>query len=531
MQSCWRSRAAHLPVALHSLRCSQARRNQALQDYLFHVETDRGETKNEAFSANLTGSLWTLPAGDLGFAAGAEYRRESGKFTPDAYASQGLSTNQADNPTSGKYSVRELYAELQVPLLADLPFADELTLSLASRYSDYDTFGDTTNSKVGLKWKPIDSLLFRATVADGFRAPTIIDLYGGLSETAGRYTDPCDVVFGSSASNPTTRANCRNALGASADSFRQLSQSGAPVTSTNASAAVPFFTGSNPALQPETSRSKVVGMVRSPSFLNGFNLALDWWHVRIESTIVSDSAQSMLNDCYVFGIAERCGINKGNGFTRDPATGNIDALRYGDTNAGYREVEGYDLDLSYRFQSERFGSVRIVSNSTYNVSDVATSTDLPQLPVSTIGWGSSFRLRSNLKLDWDHGAFGAGWTMRYYSPMKEACRYFTPSPSGVAPVTGPHLECDQIVYAPTGVLNPDGSPQSQLSRRRNVGSTTFHDVQFRVRTPWDATVSLGVNNVFNKVGPVMYSAPSSGYSYYGGFDIGRFLYLRYTQAF
>ena len=115
--------------------------------------------------------------------------------------------------------------------------------------------------------------------------------------------------------------------------------------------------------------------------------------------------------------------------------------------------------------------------------------------------------------------------------MKEACRYFTPSPSGVAPVTGPHLECDQIVYAPTGVLNPDGSPQSQLSRRRNVGSTTFHDVQFRVRTPWDATVSLGVNNVFNKVGPVMYSAPSSGYSYYGGFDIGRFLYLRYTQAF
>ena len=211
--------------------------NQALHDYLFHVEHDSGETKTEAVSANLTGSLWTLPAGELGFAVGAEHRRESGKFTPDAYASQGLSTNQADNPTSGDYSVSEVYAELQVPLLADLPFAEELTLSLASRYSDYDTFGDTTNSKVGLKWKPIDSLLFRATVADGFRAPTIIDLYGGLSETADRYTDPCDVVFGSSASNPTTRANCRNALGASADTFRQLSQAGTPVTGTNASAA------------------------------------------------------------------------------------------------------------------------------------------------------------------------------------------------------------------------------------------------------------------------------------------------------
>ena len=503
----------------------------ALRDYLFHVEHDRGETKTEAFAANLTGSLWTLPAGELGFAVGAEHRRESGEFTPDPYAAQRLSTNQADSPTRGDYSVSELYAEFQVPLLADLAFARDLTLSLASRYSDYDTFGSTTNNKVGLKWKPIDSLMFRATVADGFRAPTIIDLYGGLSETAERYTDPCDVVFGSSATNQNTRANCRAELGAAADTFRQLSQAGTPVTSTNASAAVPFFTGSNPALQPETSRSWSVGTVWSPGFLEGFNLTLDWWKVRIENTIVSDSPQSMLNDCYVFGIAARCGVNQGNGFTRDPVTGNVDGLRFGDTNAGHREVEGYDLDLAYRYQSSRFGSVRVVSNSTYTVSDYSTSTDLPQLPISTVGWAGNFRLRSNLKMDWDRGAFGAGWTTRYYSPMKEQCKYFTPSPSGVAPVTEPHLECDEIVYAPTGVLNPDGSPQSQLSRRRNVGSTTFHDLQFRVRTPWDATVSLGVNNVFNKVGPIMYSMPSSGYSYYGGFDTGRFLYMRYTQQF
>lgn len=505
--------------------------NQALHDYLFHVEHDRGETTTEAFSANLTGSLWTLPAGDLGFAVGGEYRRESGEFIPDQYASEGLSTNQADSPTAGSYSVREVYAEIQAPLLADLPFARELTLSLASRYSDYDTFGDTTNSKIGLKWKPIDSLMLRATVADGFRAPTIIDLYGGLSETAGRYTDPCDVVFGSSANNPTTRANCRAALGAGADSFRQLSQAGTPVTGTNSGAAVPFFSGSNEALQPETSRSWVVGAVWSPSFLSGFNAALDWWKVRIEDTIVSDSPQMMLDDCYVFGIDGRCGVTSGNGFTRDPVTGNVDSLQYGRTNAGYREAEGYDLDLAYQFGSERFGRVRIASNSTYNVRDVSTSTNLPQHPVSGIGWGSSFRLRSNLRLDWERGAYGASWTTRYHSSMTEQCRYFTSSPSGVPPVTEPHLECDWIGFAPTGVLNPDGSPQSELSRRRSVGSTTFHDIQFRVKTPWDATVSLGANNVFEKVGPVMYTQPASGYSYYGGYDVGRFVYMRYTQRF
>ena len=45
--------------------------------------------------------------------------------------------------------VDELYAELEVPLLADKPFARSLRLSLAARYSDYSTFGDTVNSKLG----------------------------------------------------------------------------------------------------------------------------------------------------------------------------------------------------------------------------------------------------------------------------------------------------------------------------------------------------------------------------------------------
>lgn len=505
--------------------------NPDLQNYLFHVEHDTGQTTTQTYAANLTGALWTLPAGDLAFALGVENRKEEGEFIPDAMASSGLSTNQGDNPTRGDYSVKEAYIELQLPLLADLPWVKELTLSLASRYSSYDTFGATTNNKFGLKWKPFDSLLLRATVADGFRAPTILDLYGGVSETAESYTDPCDVVYGSSATNPVTRANCRRELGANADTFRQLSSSGTPVTRPDSGAAVPFFTGSNPALKPEISRSQTIGVVWSPTSFSGFNLALDWWRVRIEDTIVSDSPNTMLDDCYIYGIAERCVAGEGTGFTRDPLTGNIDSLYFGDTNAGYRKVQGYDLDLSYGWKSDRLGSFNVQSNSTYNVSDYYTSTNLPQHALSSIGWGSSFRIRSNLKVGWERGPFGATWTTRYYSPMREACVYYTPTGSGAPAVTEPHLECDSIVNAPTGVINADGSLQSDISRRREVGSTVFHDVQFRMSMPWNASVSLGANNVFGKVGPTMYSQPSSGYSYYGGFDIGRFLYMRYTQKF
>ena len=79
--------------------------NSALQDYLFHIEHDTGLTTTRALAANLSGSLFTLPAGDLGFAIGAEQRKEYGEFIPDALSTLGGSTNQGDNPTRGGYSV------------------------------------------------------------------------------------------------------------------------------------------------------------------------------------------------------------------------------------------------------------------------------------------------------------------------------------------------------------------------------------------------------------------------------------------
>src|SRR5690606_11847659 len=101
------------------------------------------------YFANISGTVFTLPAGDLGFAVGVEHRKESGSFSPDALAQTGDSTDLAAGPTGGSYSLDEIYAELQIPLLSDVAFARELTVNLASRYSDYDTFGDTTYSKFG----------------------------------------------------------------------------------------------------------------------------------------------------------------------------------------------------------------------------------------------------------------------------------------------------------------------------------------------------------------------------------------------
>ncbi|WP_256843398.1 TonB-dependent receptor domain-containing protein, partial [Pseudomonas aeruginosa] len=148
--------------------------------------------------------------------------------------------------------------ELNVPILADLPGAKELSFNAASRYSKYNTFGNTTNNKFGLKWKPIDQLLVRATYAEGFRAPTIDNLYGGSSQTFAYFTDPCDTDFGLAASDPATAQRCAAALGALAPNFRQLKQGYVPAEGQDEQSPVPFNAVSNPNLTPEKSKSKTV---------------------------------------------------------------------------------------------------------------------------------------------------------------------------------------------------------------------------------------------------------------------------------
>jgi iron complex outermembrane receptor protein len=176
--------------------------------------------------------VFALPAGDLAIAAGYEHRNESGSFYPDALQIANLSTSLPGGPTSGKYKVDEYYVEVDVPVLKDLPLARELSFNVAGRYSKYDTFGDTTNGKFSLTWKPIDDLLVRANYAQGFRAPSISDLYGGISGTFPYYTDPCDQLR-RRGGQLAVLARCTSGFGgqpATPANFRQPCQGGSRVT-------------------------------------------------------------------------------------------------------------------------------------------------------------------------------------------------------------------------------------------------------------------------------------------------------------
>ncbi len=481
----------------------------ALQNYLFLPSHDTYTNTTKVYSANLSGSIATLPAGDLAFAAGYEHREESGEYNPDALLQSGLSTDLAGAPTKGDYELDEFYLELNVPILADVAFAKELSLDVAGRYSDYNTFGDTVNSKFGLKWKPIDDLLIRGTYATGFRAPNIANMYGGVSQTYDQYTDPCDSSFGSAARNASVAAAC-SAAGVPAN-FRQITSGGAVSTGPGTQSYSAFESGSNPELKPETSKTWTAGFVYSPNFVQGLDISLDWWKIRIDDVIAAESVTSILNNCYVLGIQGACDRFE-RGTSGRTANQVVDVTRTL-VNGGYQETAGYDLGVKYRLPEFSFGNFLIDWKTTYVDYLEYKADNEAETPVEQFtGWAGNFRVRSNLNVDWSFGDFGVNWGVRYYSGMKEPCSYDLEG----------GRECNL----------PDFNSSYTLAQpSRKVGSNTFHDLQVRYNAPWDATISIGANNVFDHEGPVMYSQPNSSFSYYGGFDIGRYYYLKYTQRF
>jgi iron complex outermembrane receptor protein len=488
--------------------------NPGLQQLLFPYYHTTGRTKTVDYSANITGSIFTLPAGDLGIAAGYEHRNETGKFVPDAFSQGNLSTNLSSGPTQGSYSVDEYYVEVDVPVLKDLPFARQLSFNVAGRYSDYSSFGETTNGKFSITWKPIDDLMVRGNYAQGFRAPTIADLYGGLGGSFEYYTDPCDTSYGAAAGNPAVLARCTGGIGqqpGTPGGFRQLGQGNVPCTNNPCQSGVNFYNGSNPNLQPETATSKTLGLVYSPSWIQGLDLSLDWFRIHIKSAIQQDSVDDILEDCYLRGIASRCSSSL---FTRDPVTGVVNYVLYGQTNKGWVDTEGYDLGVNYRLPEFSFGRFALHWDTTYISHLDVKASDTAPVPQVLTSWGSNFRIRSNASLDWTLGDFGATWTTRYYSSIKEKCSYDLAG--------GPECNMPNHVAPDTG---------AGVYPTRRVGANTFHDLQVRWNAPWNGTIALGANNIFDHQQPILYSAPNSQFKNYGGFDIGRFYYLRYTQKF
>lgn len=476
------------------------------------------ESEESAYTADLSGELAALPGGQLSFATGAVRRSVSAYSTPDPYAALGLSTDGGFPPFGGRYRLSEFYLEFNAPLLKDLPGAKSLSIDAARRWSRYSNFGSTQNSSYKLTWKPVDDLMVRASYGTGFRAPTVTDLYHARYG-AGAFVDPCDSLYGPSAYsfNPTVAQRCASGyegLAGVGPDFRQFDDAGNPTggpggTGVNPAANV---TGGNPDLQPERSYNSQIGFVYSPSRLPGLDLSLDWWSYNIRDLIDSIGNNQLLANCYQFSIKQAC-----RQFQRR-SDGQIVNLLNLVTNTGWKKVSGYDFSFAYRLPETRIGRFDVGLQGSYL--DRSDSLSAPGSAVEhRAGLASSWRVRASLNAGWSWRDFGANWTVRYFSSYKANCAFPPPAGRSAFPCTDP-----QYYAADVGI-----------SPKTHVPSVAFNDVQVHWNAPWNATVSVGANNVFNRVGPYVYGAFNSGTdtyaSYNASYDIGRYVYLQYQQKF
>jgi iron complex outermembrane receptor protein len=386
---------------------------QPMLDFVTFVQHDSSRQTTWDVTGNISGNLFELPGGPLGLAAGVEYRELRGRFDPDPVVAAGFSSDIPALPTRGHYSVKEAYAELNAPLLSKTPFFELLELSGAVRFSDYSTSGSKTTFKGGVNWKPIPDLRLRGSYAQGFRAPSIGELFGTQSRFDQQLDDPCSSHPGNSApqrfaNNATVRQNCIAAGVPASGSYQQ------------ANPQISVLVGGNQNLQPETSRGWNFGAVLSPSFLPRFSIEANYYRIRIRGAIQTVDAEVTVTNCVVNNDPAACAL-----VTRAGAGQLTQVLGLLQNIAGIR-TDGIDLNLAYRTGETAAGRFGLTWNNTFLRNfDVVVPISNGRQVISREGTeqGSPSqgfpKWKSIGVVDWDLANVGATLTGRYVSKLNE----------------------------------------------------------------------------------------------------------------
>lgn len=355
----------------------------------------------EVAGLQLTGSAFDLPAGPVQIAAGAEYRRESLRAIADPRAAAGELHNITDASADASFNVKEVFGEVLVPLLRNVPFARDLSVEGAVRYSDYSNIGSTVAWKLGGQWAPVDDLRVRVTRSRSVRAPNLSELYNPGSQAGNFLIDPCDATQRNLTTNRA--ANC-TALGLPAtfvDPFGNVAKQ--------------VVTSGNPNLREEVSTSWTAGAVLTPRFLPGFAASIDWWKIDLKGAISSVPLQRILDNCVDSASISNpfCSV-----ITRN-AEGGIALVQAVPLNVGSLKAEGIDFQASYRHglggsvQGRlAFASTLLLKNELQVVANDPTTLDLNKGEVDN----PTFRF--NLTPGISVGPLTLDWTVRYISATK-----------------------------------------------------------------------------------------------------------------
>ncbi|WP_374471009.1 TonB-dependent receptor domain-containing protein [Phenylobacterium sp.] len=462
-------------------------------EYITRRTLNQNELEQRMAEINLQGGAFDLPAGEVRFAIGAGYRANEYTFTADSQLNQPDGTSDVLGysvlrDAEGSVDTYELYGELLVPVLADLPFVKELNLDLGYRFSDYSSVGAIQTYKADFDWQVVEGLRLRGGYNRAVRAPSVGELYAPIStgsvaignpSATTTNGDPCDV-----------RSSYR--LGSNGAQVRQLCLAqGVPTAIIDSyqlgTAQVFALTGGNPDLEEETADTYSIGaVVQSPfdhPLLSRMSASVDWYSIKVKDAVGSLSIANAIQFCFNSG-GNNPNYDPNNYYcrlmTRNPTNGVPTNPVQPLLNLGQFEVSGVDFQFDWTLNAEDLGLGdygTLAVNVAVGYLDQFKVQSLPGAPTydyaGTIGTGvesnagtahPEWKVATSATYTYGPASLGLRW--RHLSAMSASARVVTPT-----------------------------------STARGVKSYDVFDLNGRVKLPWEADLRFGVTNLLDKAPP------------------------------
>jgi iron complex outermembrane receptor protein len=335
-----------------------------LDTFLVDLQNN-SEMRQNFVQANVQGRVMDLPAGEMRFAGGYEWRRNTYFYvfdtltTQNSYLDLSMGTFPADN-VEGRLSVEEVYGELFIPILSGLKGIEHLNLELGYRYSDYNLQGGVDTYKALADWAITDELRFRGGYQLATRAPNIAELYQAQAQSwGGDVGDPCGL-------NALTPYSANSSVNGNAAQVQGLCQQlmgtvGAadfydPAEPQPSGAGALWFVNAvgNPNVQPEEATTKTAGFVWQPTsdnaFIDGLTATVDWFSIEIQDMIALESGANVYADCFNNAANPSYDINYGpcQRIQRNPESGGLQPTNVTYQNTGFSNIEGLDIALNWQ---------------------------------------------------------------------------------------------------------------------------------------------------------------------------------------
>lgn len=459
--------------------------SEAARAYAAVTGIDTGSSLQQMALATAQGKIVRLPGGgDVSLAVTADVRKETGEFTPDAFIASGDTTGLQQTSVSGSTTASEIAAEVSIVPVRDRDGVERLEADFAARAFHYDTFGDGTVASARALARPVRGITLRASWANSFRAPSVTELFQAKVDDFPFLPDPCDHAFGQPP--PNVAAEC--------------AREGVPANAVFGTQQQHAISHGNLKLQPETAKTMSAGVVLEMPRVPGISLSVDWWSINLTQQIQSLLLQNLFVNCYQRGLRDFCAL-----VHRDPTRGF--AIDFVDTpffNTGGKSTKGVDAAINVNHHAPGVGDLHArLDVQELDLFDVDTGVGTTLNGLAVYDLGVLPKRKWTASAQWQHPqGLSAGFNFQFIDKF---------------------IECQ----------NNDCNEPTNLSRTVDSYSKldVFSSITLGGRRTAETTLTIGVNNVFDRAPPVIYNGAAANFDT-ATYDVtGRFMYARLTQAF